>query len=124
MVVVVAVLADGYFVVSRCVCSPQIHAVGLAVGLLVQTAAVSIPLVVNRLFHDSELRVRLRAVGIGLFACILSLPLMETALLFGDSIGQVKGFPSSGYTCDYSRLFPDGMPPNKLLHPTCEDARA
>lgn len=110
--VVTSVAMDTYFLISRCASSPQLHASGAAVGLLVQVAAVSGPLVVNHLFHDSTLKVRLRAFGVGLLACVASLPLMETAVLFGDSIGQSKGFPSSGYACEYSRLFPDGMAGN------------
>ena len=110
----IAVGADAYFFLSRCAFSPVLHLTGTAIGLLVQAAAVSIPLCVHRLFHDSEVKVRLRAFLFGLFACLASLPLMETAVLFGDSVGREKGFPSRGYTCDYARFFPDG-PANKRV---------
>ena len=113
MSVVVALAGDVYFLGSRCECSPEIYASGVVVGLLVQAAAISIPLIVDHLFHDSACIVRLRAVGIGLLVCIGSLPLMETAILFGDSIGQRRG-PSMGYTCGYSRVFPDRMAPSKV----------
>jgi hypothetical protein len=119
----IAAVSDAYFVISRCSCSPEIHAAGFAAGLLLQVAAVSVVIAVHHILHDSEFKVRVRALGIGLFACVVSLPVMETAILFGDSIGREKGFPSSGYTCNYLRLLPDGVPPNKLLHATCEDAR-
>ena len=115
----IAIGADAYFFVSRCECSPQLHLVGAAVALLVQGAAIAIPFAVNRHFHDSALKVRIRAFATGLFVCAVSLPLMETAVLFGDSVGRVKGFPSTGYTCDYSRVFPDGVP-NKRVQATCE----
>jgi len=115
----IAMGADISFLLSRCSCSPQLHVSGVAVGLMVQAAAVAVPLAVDRHFHDSALGVRLRGFGIGLVVCLLSLPLMENPVLFGDSVGRAKGFPSAGYTCNYKRLFPEGLP-NKRVQATCE----
>ena len=54
---------------------------------------------------------RTESIGLGLFitiavatdgwflACLLSLPMMEAALVYGDSIGKDKGYPSAGYRC-------------------------
>jgi hypothetical protein len=83
--VATSVVMDAYFLASRCASSPPLHASGLAAGLLVQAAAVSIPLLVNHLFHDSVLKLRLRACGIGLLACLASLPITETVILFSEA---------------------------------------
>ena len=105
----IALAMDGWFLASRCASSPPLHASALAVGVLLQAAAIAVPLLTNHFLGDHSLKVRLRMFAVGVFAGVISLPLMETALLFGDSIGEAKGFASAGYRCDYSRLFPDGM---------------
>lgn len=102
-----AAAIDGLFLVARCASSPPLHVTGVAVGLTLQLAAVAMPLVTHRILADESLKVRLRMFAVGLFACVLSMPIMETALLFGDSIGKGKGFPSAGHSCEHSRWFPD-----------------
>jgi hypothetical protein len=119
VLVVIALAGDAYFIVSRCPCSPDIYATGVAVALLVQAGTASVPLMVDHLFHHSALKVRLRACALAVLAGLSSLPMMEVSILFGDSIPEAKWFESSGYTCEYSRLLPEGMRSFEHLRGTC-----
>src|SRR5688500_5067224 len=89
----IAVGMDSGFMVSRCEFSPPVHLAGTAVALLLQLSAVSVPLLVNRFFDDASQRARIRVFGFTLIACLASLPLMETAFVYGDTMGKEKGYP-------------------------------
>jgi hypothetical protein len=119
----ISVAMDGWFLASRCEFSPPVHVTGTAVALLLQLAAISVPLVMNYLFVDASLNARIRVFGFTLLACLMSLPMMEMALVYGDSMGKEKGYPSVGHRCSLP-IFPTGGPPNKRLQPTLGNPRA
>ncbi len=107
--VILVVVADVWFATSRCSLSPEIHASALGLGALLQTVSVVIPLIVNRYLSDQTPRYRLRFLILGTLAYFLALPVMETAVLYGDSVGKEKGFRSLGFQCtNHIRWFPDG----------------
>ncbi len=104
-----AVIADVWFAVSRCSFSSEIHSSALALGALLQITSVAIPIMVNRYLSDQTPRYRLRFLILGALVCFWSLPVMEAAVLYGDSVGKEKGFRSVGSQCaNHTRWFPDG----------------
>jgi hypothetical protein len=106
---ILAAVGDVSFAMSRCSFSPEIHVSALGLGALLQTTSVAIPLVVNRYLADRTPRYRLRFLILGALVCFWSLPVMETAVLYGDSVGKEKGFRSVGFQCtNHTRWFPDG----------------
>ena len=117
----IAVGMDGWFLASRCEYSPPVHVAGTAVALLLQLTAISVPLVMNHLFSDASQGARLRVFGFTLLASLSSLPLMEMAFVYGDTMGKAKGYPSVGHQCR-SPIFPTGGLPNKAFQRTLEDS--
>ena len=118
----IAVGMDCWFLASRCEFSPPVHVTGAAVALLLQIAVISVPLVMNHLFSDASVDARIRVFAFTLIACVVSLPMMETALVYGDSMGKEKGYPSVGHLCGLP-TFPTGGLPNNAFQRTLEDSR-
>src|SRR4051812_24659542 len=96
---ILAVVADAWFSMSRCSFSPEIHIFAFALGALLQATSIAIPLIVNHYLTDQTPRYRLRFLIVGALVCFLSLPVMEAAVLYGDSVGKEKGFRSIGFQC-------------------------
>jgi len=115
--VALAITFDMYVLLSRCAAAPKVHLMGAVLGVLAQTAAVAIPMALHRHFSGESAGFRLRAISLGVLLCVTSFPVLETAVLYGDSIGKEKGFASAGYQCR-DRMFPDGLALNKTMEPT------
>jgi hypothetical protein len=90
---------DGWFLSARCDESPAIHLTGAVVGIALQAIAVSMPILVNGFLADESLRRRVKALWLGLASCLISILVMETSLLYGDSIGEGKWYLSKGLQC-------------------------
>lgn len=118
-VATLAVGMDVWFFVSRCEFSPAVHVLGTVIAVALQIFAVCIPVVMACVFSDASRRAQWRALGVALLACFLSLPLMEMAFVYGDSVGKAKGHLSVGYRCRLP-LFPAGGFTDKSLPRTLE----
>ena len=88
---------DVWIIASRCPLSPPIRGTATLLACLIQVIAMAIPIIVERQFVTETLRFRATTVliAVGLFLC--SLPMFETAVLYGDSI-ETK-FYSVGLQC-------------------------
>jgi len=98
LILVPAVVAyDLWIVASRCPLSPPIRATATLVACLIQVMAVSIPILMERQFGMETPRFRATSTLIAVAFFLWSLPMFETAVLYGDSI-ETK-FYSVGLQC-------------------------
>ena len=79
------------------------------VACALQAIALGLPILVERRFETETPRFRARGAVIAVVCFLFSMPLFETAVLYGDSIGQGKGYRSAGMQCHgHARWFRDG----------------
>src|SRR5689334_19043451 len=100
---------DLWVVASRCPLSPPLHSTATLVACALQVIAIGLPILVERRFDTETARFRVRGAVIAVVCFLFSMPLFETAVLYGDSIGQGKGYRSVGLRCHgHARWFRDG----------------
>ncbi len=98
LLALVTLALDGWIVSLRCPSSPDIDWSRFAFGMVLQVAAVAIPLVVAHVFSDSKPRERFPAALVAALVVAASFPMVYASVLLPDTIGD-KFFHSKGYAC-------------------------
>jgi hypothetical protein len=91
--------ADAYFVSSRCSLSPPVAWSVTLFGILFQLAAASFPILVGRCLSGQLAGYRLKVSSLALLLVLISLPLLQYGVMYGDALGKDKMYRSVGMRC-------------------------
>jgi hypothetical protein len=81
-----SIVADVWLFSSRCSASPTIAVSALSLGAFIQAAAIALPIAIGRYLSDQSPAYRQKCTAIAFLLFLLSLPVLQVAILYSDTI--------------------------------------